>query len=89
MKARIAMVMLIALALGACDRVGSDAWCKNQKEKPAGEWTLNDTENYTKYCVLGMDSEKWCKKMEKKDKSDWSASEAADYAKNCIVGRSE
>ena len=89
MKTRIAVVMLLTLALGACDRVGSEAWCTNQKEKPAGKWTLDDTENYTKYCLLGMDSEKWCKDMEKKDKSDWSASEAADYAKNCIVGRSE
>jgi hypothetical protein len=89
MKTRIVMILLIALTVGACDRVGSEAWCKNKKETPKGEWTLDDTESYAKFCVLGMDSEKWCKDMEKKDKGDWTASEATDYAKNCIVGRSE
>jgi hypothetical protein len=50
---------------------------------------MEEAGEYTKYCVLGMDSEKWCEDMEKKPKSDWSASEAADYTKNCLTGRSE
>jgi hypothetical protein len=89
MKPRIIIALLICLSLSSCDRVGSDAWCEKQKATPKGEWTLDDTSSYTKYCVLGMDSEKWCKKMEEKDKGDWTANEAADYAKNCITGRSE
>jgi len=89
MKVRIAALIVICLTITACDRVGSDAWCEKQKEKPKGEWTLEESGSYTKYCVLGMDSEKWCKKMEKKDKGDWTANEATDYAANCVVGRSD
>ena len=86
---RLLIAILLAFIVCACDRVGSEAWCKNQKEKPKTEWTLQETGDYTKYCVLGMDSEKWCEKMEEKDKGDWTANEAADYAANCVVGRSE
>ena len=89
MNLRIVMVILCCTMLGACDRVGSEAWCQKQKETPKADWTLQDTGDYTKYCVFGMDSEKWCKDMEKKSKADWTANEAADYAKNCITGRSD
>ena len=89
MKTKIAALILISLLITSCDRVGSQAWCTKQKEKPKSEWTLDETGSYTKYCVLGMDSEKWCKKMEKKDKGDWTANEATDYAANCMLGRSE
>jgi len=50
---------------------------------------MDEAGDYTKYCVLGMDSEKWCEKLEEKPKGDWTANEAADYAKNCLTGRSE
>ena len=89
MKTKVLIAIIIALAVSACDRVGSEAWCENQKEKPKNEWTLQETGDYTKYCVLGMDPEKWCEKMEDKDRGDWTANEAADYAANCVVGRSE
>ena len=89
MKTRLALLIALGLLLSGCDRVGSDAWCEKQKEKPKSEWTMQETGDYTKYCVLGMDPEKWCEKMEEKDKGDWTANEAADYAANCVVGRSE
>jgi hypothetical protein len=89
MKKRIAALIVVSLCITACDRVGSKAWCEKKKQTPKSEWTLAETGDYTKYCVLGMDSEKWCKKMEKKDKGDWTANEAADYAANCITGRNE
>jgi hypothetical protein len=89
MKIRIVGLLAIVFVLAGCDRVGSEAWCEKQKEKPKGEWTMEETGDYTKYCVLGMDSEKWCEELEEKPKSDWSASEAADYAKNCLTDRSE
>ena len=90
MKTRLIIPLIATLALAACgDRVGSDAWCEKQKEKPKGEWTMEEASNYTKYCVLGMDPEKWCEKMEEKDKGEWTANEAADYAANCVMGRSE
>ncbi len=85
MKLKFLVLVLVALSLTACgDRVGSDKWCEKMKEKPKGEWTMDETGDYTKYCVLGMDPAKWCEKMEEKDKGDWTASEAADYAKNCV-----
>ena len=89
MTNRIAVLFVLCIFITACDRVGSDAWCEKKKQTPKGEWTLAETGDYTKYCVLGMDPEKWCEKMEKKDKGDWTSNEAADYAANCITGRSE
>ncbi len=46
-------------ALGGCaPEVGSDKWCATMKDTPKGEWTMNDTRDYTKYCVLKIDNEK-------------------------------
>lgn len=90
MKLKLIALLLITMLLSACgDRVGSDAWCAKQKEKPKSDWTAEEAGDYTKYCVLGMDPEKWCKKMEEKDKGDWTANEAAQYAKECVGGRSD
>ena len=93
MKSTIAMTiapaLLLTLSLTGCDRVGSEAWCEKQEQKPKGEWTMEEAGDYTKYCVLHMDSEKWCKDLEKKPKGDWTANEAAEYAKNCLTDRSE
>ena len=88
MKLKFTLLLLIAISLTACDRVGSEKWCDGMKEKPKSDWTLEETGDFTKYCVLGVNPNNWCEKMEKKDKGDWTASEAADYAKNC-VGRSD
>jgi hypothetical protein len=89
MKFRFVGLLAIAFVLAGCDRVGSEAWCAKQKEKPKSEWTMEETGEYTKYCMLGMDSEKWCEELEEKPKSDWSASEAGDYAKYCLTDRRE
>jgi hypothetical protein len=81
----------IAGLLSACDStpaVGSDAWCEAMDKKSKAQWTLDDTGNYTRFCVLGVGtpvgSEQWCKKMDAKPKGDWSGNEAADYAKHCV-----
>lgn len=87
MKGRILGSIALCLLLAACDRVGSEAWCENMQEKPTGEWTLDETGDYTKYCVLGMNSEKWCEKLEGKPKGEWTVDEVADYTKNCLIGR--
>jgi hypothetical protein len=55
---RIAALILVSLFMNACDKVGSEAWCAKQKEKPKSDWTLEETGDYTKHCVIGMDSEK-------------------------------
>jgi hypothetical protein len=89
MKKIVFGLIVISLFVSACDKVGSDGWCEKKKQTPKSEWTLGESGDYTKYCVLGMDPEKWCEKLEKKPKGDWTSNEATDYAANCIVGRSE
>ena len=90
MKLKILVLALFALSLTACgDRVGSDKWCAKLKDKPKSEWTLEETGDYTKYCVMNMDPKKWCEDMEEKDKGDWTANEAERYAKQCVVGRGD
>lgn len=89
MTIRFALIVSMALLLGACERVGSDAWCETLAERPKGEWTRDESQANLKYCVLGFDSEKWCEKLEKKPKGDWSANEASDYAQNCVFDRTD
>ncbi len=48
-----AMTALLALLLGGCaPEVGSDKWCANLKEKPKGDWSLNETTDYAKHCIM-------------------------------------
>ena len=90
MKANIVLWTAAAcLLLAGCDRIGSEAWCEKQGQKPKEDWTLDEAADFTKYCVLHMDPEKFCEKLEKKPKGDWTANEAADYARNCVTGRSD
>lgn len=49
----LVLAAMLALSLGACaPEVGSDEWCANLKEKPKGEWTLNETTDYAKHCLI-------------------------------------
>lgn len=54
--AKIGMVLMLpglALALSACEpEVGTEAWCEAQKEKPKGDWTFDETAQFTKHCVI-------------------------------------
>ena len=44
---------LLALILAGCaPEIGSDKWCANLKEKPKGEWTLNEVADFAKHCIL-------------------------------------
>ncbi|HET7131349.1 MAG TPA: DUF3012 domain-containing protein [Gammaproteobacteria bacterium] len=53
---RIRLAILIALLAGACaackPEVGSDAWCKAMRDKPRGEWTLDEATDFAKSCIL-------------------------------------
>lgn len=47
------LTVLLALFLSGCaPEVGSDKWCANLKEKPKGEWSLNETTDYAKHCLM-------------------------------------
>ena len=43
----------ILFVLSACSpEVGSDDWCEDLKEKDKGGWTLDETAEYAKNCIL-------------------------------------
>ncbi|MGI2094070.1 DUF3012 domain-containing protein [Shewanella oncorhynchi] len=49
----IALVLAFSAGLSACaPEVGSDAWCKQMKNKPSGDWTANEAADYAKHCVF-------------------------------------
>jgi hypothetical protein len=52
--ARVAALSVALLAgLSACaPEVGSEAWCKQMKDKPKGDWTANEAADYAKHCVF-------------------------------------
>jgi hypothetical protein len=52
--ARIVIVVVSALlSLGACaPEIGSDRWCANLKEKPKGDWSINEATDYAKHCIF-------------------------------------
>ncbi len=51
-------LMIAVFTLAACEpEVGSADWCKALDEKDQGKWTLDETGDFTKYCVLGMKPE--------------------------------
>ena len=50
----MAAVVLVGLVgLSACTpQVGSEAWCLQMKEKPKGDWTMNEARDFAKHCIL-------------------------------------
>jgi len=55
MKIRIVGLLALVFVLAGCDRVGSEAWCEKQQEKPKGEWTMEEAGDYTKNCLTDRD----------------------------------
>lgn len=46
-------VLLLILTCAACSpEVGSDKWCKKMKQKPEGDWSLNQAKDYAKHCLF-------------------------------------
>jgi len=52
MKRLLLLAFLLTQLIACSAEVGSDEWCANQKEKPAGEWTANEAKDYTKHCLF-------------------------------------
>ena len=47
------MVLLTLITLSACaPEVGSEKWCTQMKEKPKGDWTVNEAADFTKHCIF-------------------------------------
>lgn len=46
------------VAVTACEpEVGSAEWCADMEEKPKGEWTLEETAEFTKSCIVRLPKE--------------------------------
>jgi hypothetical protein len=49
----LAIAALVAIPLWGCaPEVGSDQWCVNLKEKPKGDWSMNEAADFTKHCII-------------------------------------
>lgn len=46
------LLVSVFLLAGCAPEVGSEGWCEGVKEKPKGEWTLDETRDYTKHCLF-------------------------------------
>jgi hypothetical protein len=56
---RIVLLIALSTLLAACaPKVGSDAWCKAMQDKARGEWTMNETADFAKFCILKLDPDK-------------------------------
>ena len=50
---KILFLCLLLTQLVACSaEVGSEAWCKDLKQKPKGEWSANEATDYAKHCLF-------------------------------------
>ena len=48
---RLFLLILVSILVTACSpELGSEKWCSNFKEKPAGDWTTNEVKDYAKHC---------------------------------------
>ena len=53
LSCHIVLAACVALSLSACaHEVGSERWCNNLKEKPKGDWSMNEAGNFAKHCVF-------------------------------------
>lgn len=47
----IAVIFIVSIT-GCAPEVGSDQWCLDMKEKPKGDWSVNEASEFTKSCIL-------------------------------------
>jgi len=49
----MALICLIGFSLQGCaPKIGSEEWCKDMKKKPKGDWTMTETKDFAKHCIL-------------------------------------
>ena len=50
---KLLLVVALVHVVSACaPKVGSPAWCTSIEEKPKGDLTLNEAQDYAKHCVF-------------------------------------
>lgn len=50
---QIVLFSTVFLLAACAPKVGSEAWCESMKEKPKGDWSVNEAGDFAKHCVLG------------------------------------
>jgi hypothetical protein len=55
---RLWVVVVTGAAAGCAPEVGSEAWCEQLAEEPAGDWSVNQAADYARYCLLGSSEDK-------------------------------
>ncbi len=49
----VVTVFLLSILMAGCTPpVGSEAWCKQTKDKDAGDWSANEAADYAKHCLF-------------------------------------
>ncbi len=50
---KLLLTIIIGINLTGCSpEIGSEKWCSNLKDKPKGDWTINETKDYAKHCIF-------------------------------------
>ncbi len=50
---KILFLCVLSIQLVACSaEVGSTEWCQALKQKPKGEWTVNEAGDFAKHCLF-------------------------------------
>lgn len=50
---RILLIMMMAVLASACaPEIGSKEWCDDMREKPKGDWTMNEAGSFAEHCVF-------------------------------------
>ncbi len=44
--------LLMAFLVSCSAEIGSEAWCKELKAKPKGDWSANEAADFTKHCIF-------------------------------------
>jgi len=57
LRALLTVLAVIAVITGCSPEVGTERWCNKMDKKPKGDWTLEETRDYARYCVLGTEKE--------------------------------
>jgi hypothetical protein len=58
MKKIVWISALLPLLMACAPKVGSEQWCKSMQDKPRGEWTMNETADFARFCILKLDPDK-------------------------------
>jgi len=53
MRKVVAALLVLAPLLSGCEpEVGSERWCEKMEAKGRGDWTMNETADYARHCIL-------------------------------------